>query len=75
MNNGYLSMKIHSRLIRIFITLQVAWWVYLIFIVALSYLANNFMAGAILGFPIAVIFALVASIKLRPSLDKKNSQV
>ena len=59
-------MKVHSRVVRIFITLQVALWVYLIFLFASLYL-SDVRISVFLGFPIAVIFALVILVKLRPS--------
>jgi len=60
-------MKVHSRLRRIYIALQVALWVYLIFVFASLYLSYDFRINVFLGLPIAVVFALVVLIKLRPS--------
>jgi hypothetical protein len=59
-------VKIESRLLRGFVTLQVAWWMYLGSVVGLSNLIGDFILGAFLAMPVAALFAIPVSVKLRP---------
>jgi hypothetical protein len=60
-------MKIRSRGLRMLATLFLVWWITLAFIVILGIFFNDFLIGALIGFPIGAILAIMISLKLRPN--------